>query len=45
MAVKLDTSEGKLFRMGAELLLHRAGVAAVEVLSKGAAAHRIRSAW
>jgi len=39
MAVKLDPSEENYFAWGAELLLHRAGVAAVEVLSKGAAAH------
>src|SRR5256885_1365787 len=38
-AVKLDPSEENYFTWGAELLLHRAGVAAVEVLSKGAAAH------
>ena len=38
-AVKLDPSEENYFAWGAELLLHRAGVAAVEVLTKGAAAH------
>jgi len=39
LAVKLDPSEQNYFSWGAELLLHRAGVAAVEVLSKGAALH------
>src|SRR5256885_9072559 len=38
-AVKLDPSEENYFAWGAELLLHRAGVAAVEVFSKGAAGH------
>jgi len=39
IAVKLDPSEENYFAWGAELLLHRAGVAAVEVLSRGATAH------
>ncbi len=39
MALKLDPSEQNYFASGAELLLHRAGVAAVEVLTRGAAAH------
>ena len=39
LAVKLDASEQNYFSWGAELLLHRAGVAAVEVLSKGATLH------
>jgi tetratricopeptide (TPR) repeat protein len=38
-AVKLDPSEENYFAWGAELLLHRAGLAAVEVLTRGAAAH------
>jgi len=38
-AVKLEPSEENYFAWGAELLLHRAGVAAVEVFRKGAAAH------
>jgi len=35
-AVKLEPSEENYFAWGTELLLHRAGTAAVEVLSKGA---------
>jgi tetratricopeptide (TPR) repeat protein len=38
-AVKIEPSEENYFAWGAELLLHRAGVAAVEVFGKGAAAH------
>jgi tetratricopeptide (TPR) repeat protein len=38
-AVKLDPSEENYFSLGAELLLHRGGVAAVEVLTKGASLH------
>ncbi len=38
-AVKLEPSEENYFAWGTELLLHRAGVAAVEVFRKGAAAH------
>jgi Flp pilus assembly protein TadD len=38
-AVKLGGSEENYFAWGAELLLHRAGFAAVEVLRKGAALH------
>jgi len=38
-AVKFDPSEENYFAWGAELLLHRAGLAAVEVLTRGAAAH------
>ncbi len=38
-AVKLDPSEQNYFSWGAELLLHRAGVPAVEVLTKAAALH------
>jgi tetratricopeptide (TPR) repeat protein len=38
-AVKLEPSEENYFAWGAELLLHRAGVAAVEVFQKGAAAY------
>ncbi len=38
-AVKLDPSEENYFAWGTELLLHRAGIAAVEVLSKGAEKH------
>jgi tetratricopeptide (TPR) repeat protein len=39
LAVKLDPSEQNYFSWGAELLLHRAGIAAVEVLTRGAALH------
>ncbi len=38
-AVKLEASEENYFAWGAELLLHRAGIAAVEVLRKGAELH------
>jgi tetratricopeptide (TPR) repeat protein len=38
-AVKLEPSEENYFAWGAELLLHRAGVAAVQVFQKGAAAY------
>jgi tetratricopeptide (TPR) repeat protein len=38
-AVKIEPSEENYFAWGAELLLHRAGVAAVEVFRKGAEAH------
>jgi tetratricopeptide (TPR) repeat protein len=38
-AVKADPSEQNYFAWGAELLLHRAGQAAVQVFSKGAKAH------
>ena len=38
-AVKLEPSEENYFAWGTELLLHRAGVAAVEVFKKGATAH------
>jgi len=38
-AVKIEPSEENYFAWGAELLLHRAGVAAVEVFRKGAAAY------
>lgn len=38
-AVKLDGSEENYFAWGSELLLHRAGLAAVEVLRKGAELH------
>jgi tetratricopeptide (TPR) repeat protein len=38
-AVKLEPSEENYFAWGSELLLHRAGLAAVEVFRKGAAAH------
>lgn len=38
-AVKLDGSEENYFAWGAELLLHRAGLAAVEVLRKGVELH------
>jgi tetratricopeptide (TPR) repeat protein len=39
LAAKLDPSEQNYFSWGAELLLHRAGVAAVEVLTKGVTLH------
>lgn len=38
-AVKLDPSEGNYFAWGSELLLHRGGIAAVEVFHKGALQH------
>ena len=38
-AVKLDGSEENYFAWGTELLLHRAGLAAVQVLRKGAGLH------
>ena len=38
-AVKLDPSEENYFAWGAELLLHRAGLAAVQVFSQGRAAY------
>jgi tetratricopeptide (TPR) repeat protein len=38
-AVKLDGSEENYFAWGTELLLHRAGLAAAEVLRKGAELH------
>jgi tetratricopeptide (TPR) repeat protein len=38
-AVKLDASEENYFAWGAELLLHRAGIAAVEVLRNGTGLH------
>jgi tetratricopeptide (TPR) repeat protein len=38
-AVRLEPNEENYFAWGAELLLHRAGVAAVEVFRKGAAAY------
>jgi tetratricopeptide (TPR) repeat protein len=38
-AVKIDPSEENYFAWGAELLLHRAGVAAVEIFQKGTAAY------
>ena len=38
-AVKMEPSEENYFAWGAELLLHRAGIAAVEVFKKGAAAY------
>jgi tetratricopeptide (TPR) repeat protein len=38
-AVKIEPSEENYFAWGAELLLHRAGVAVVEVFRKGAEAH------
>jgi tetratricopeptide (TPR) repeat protein len=38
-AVRLDPSEENYFAWGAELLLHRAGVPAVEVFKNGVAAH------
>jgi tetratricopeptide (TPR) repeat protein len=38
-AVKLDPSEGNYFAWGSELLLHRGGIAAVEVFYKGALQH------
>jgi tetratricopeptide (TPR) repeat protein len=38
-AVKIEPSEENYFAWGAELLLHRAGVAAVEVFRKGAVAY------
>lgn len=38
-AVKIEPSEENYFAWGAELLLHRAGVAAVEVFREGAAAY------
>ncbi|HLK02819.1 MAG TPA: carboxypeptidase regulatory-like domain-containing protein [Candidatus Acidoferrum sp.] len=39
LAAKLDPSEQNYFSWGAELLLHRAGAPAVEVLTKGVALH------
>ena len=39
IAAKLEPSEENYFAWGTELLLHRAGVAAVQVFKKGAAAH------
>ena len=39
LAAKLDPSEQNYFSWGAELLLHRAGALAIEVLTKGAALH------
>jgi len=39
LSAKLDPSEQNYFSWGAELLLHRAGVAAVEVLTKGVTLH------
>jgi tetratricopeptide (TPR) repeat protein len=38
-AVKMEPSEENYFAWGTELLLHRAGIAAVEVFKKGAAAY------
>ncbi|MBS1839849.1 MAG: carboxypeptidase regulatory-like domain-containing protein [Acidobacteria bacterium] len=38
-AVKLDASEENYFAWGSELLLHRAGIAAAEVLRKGSELH------
>jgi len=38
-ATRLEPSEENYFAWGAELLLHRGGLAAVEVFQKGAAAH------
>jgi len=38
-AVKLDGSEENYFAWGTELLLHRAGLAAIQVLRKGAELH------
>jgi tetratricopeptide (TPR) repeat protein len=38
-AVKIEPSEENYFAWGTELLLHRAGIAAVEVFKKGAAAY------
>jgi len=38
-AVKIDPSEENYFAWGAELLLHRAGMAAMEVFQKGTAAY------
>ena len=38
-AARLDPSEQNYFEWGAELLLHRADLAAVEVFTKGAGAH------
>jgi tetratricopeptide (TPR) repeat protein len=39
-AVKLDPSEENYFAWGSELLLHRAGIAAVEVFQQGVKQHR-----
>ena len=40
-AVRLDPSEENYFAWGTELLLHRAGITAAQVLGKGAEAHPV----